>query len=363
MFELIFGIVILGYLIQQVIFVYGASKKYATLPESEFPTISILVAARNEENNIIACLESLDRLDYDRSKLEIIIIDDHSTDKTAELVRKFIEGKEYFRTMSPEKNLGHLKGKANALANALKTAKGEIILTTDADCAVSADWAKTMTSYFTGNVAMVGGYTNQTGAAPFLEMQSLDFIYLLAVAAGTMNLGKPLSCIGNNMAYRRSVYEEVGGYEAIPFSVTEDFKLLMAMYNLKKYKFISPLDKGTLVTSMPCENLSSLVRQKKRWGVGGLDSDLSGFTVLSFGFLAHAGILLLPLFFSWTVFAFTLIKFFADYIFLQYFHRKLELKFKLSGFITFQIYFIIYVILLPLSLIFSRKVVWKGREF
>ena len=341
----------------------GIREKYSKLDDENLPLVSIIVAARNEEVNIRDCLVSLNGLIYPEDKIEIIIVDDHSTDKTGDIIRDYIKDKLKFRTLSPNKKIGALKGKANAIANALETASGEIILTTDADCMVSVTWAKTLASYYKGDVAIVCGYTNQEEYNSFAGMQSVDFIYLLAVAAGSMNLGKPLSCIGNNMSYRKSVYEEIGGYEAIPFSVTEDFKLLMTVHNLKKYKIIYPLDSGGLVKSKPCHDLKSLYWQKKRWGVGGLDSDLVGFSIMAVGALTHLAVMLTPFFYSIVSLYLILFKILIDFYFLLPVYKKLGLKLQIKHFLAFEIYFIIYVIGLPLLVFFNRKIKWKGREF
>ncbi|GJQ62181.1 MAG: glycosyl transferase [Melioribacteraceae bacterium] len=338
-------------------------KKFPKLDEKDLPTVSILVAARNEENNILSCITGLDKLEYPEDKIEIFIIDDHSTDRTNEIVSQFIQDKPKFRIFQPEKKLGELKGKANALANAIKQVKNEVILTTDADCVVNPLWAKTLASYFEKDVAMVCGYTDQHKRTVFEGMQAADFIYLLGVAAGMMNLGQPLSCIGNNMAYRKSVYDEVGGYENIKFSVTEDFQLLHAMNGLKKYKIIYPLDAGGYVLSEPCPNMKVLYWQKKRWGVGGLNSKFIGFFTMSFGFFMSASIFVLPFFISLHVLLILFGKILMDYLFLKVIYKGIKSKIGLFDFIMFQIYLPIYVVVLPILVTFSRNVVWKERKF
>jgi cellulose synthase/poly-beta-1,6-N-acetylglucosamine synthase-like glycosyltransferase len=362
MFEVIFLIFISLYFIQIAVFLIGAVKEYPKLEDDELPNATVIVAARNEHDNIIDCLTSLNNLEYPEDKLEIIVVDDHSTDDTYQLAENYIKDKPRFKLIQPEKSIGIVKGKANAIANAIEIAAGDIILTTDADCVVSKTWAKTLASYFTKDTAMVCGYTNQFDNNLYRAMQSVDFVYLLGVAGGTMNLGKPLSCIGNNMSYRKDVYHEIGGYEKIPFSVTEDFQVLMAMHNLKKYKIIYPLDKEGLVTSKPFDDLKSLYWQKKRWGVGGLKSDLVGFSVMATAFITHVLILTQPLFFTVNTLVMSLFKFFIDYYFLKEIYRKLSLKLKISHFIIFEIYFLIYVVLLPF-VIPNRKVRWKGRTY
>ena len=240
------------------------------MEETDLPGVSVIVAARNEEKNILRCLESLDKLIYPEGKLEIILVDDQSTDNTGRIIDEFISDKKIFRKIISKKETEKLKGKTNALANGLEVANNEIIMTTDADCEVKPTWVKRTASYYFNNVGMVNGVTTQTAFDHFSGMQSLDFIYLLIVASSTINLGNPISCIGNNMSYRKEAYDEVGGYENLPFSVTEDFNLMMAIHRLEKYKIIFPVDKDTLVTSLPCPDIKSLLHQKKRWAVGGL---------------------------------------------------------------------------------------------
>ncbi|MFC2139728.1 glycosyltransferase, partial [Bacteroidota bacterium] len=296
MFEIIFLISISLYFTLLVVLALGTTKTYPKLAESDLPTVSIIVAARNEEHNILDCLKSLAQLEYPEGKLEIIIVDDSSVDDTGKIITNFIEGRSNFTKITTGRSIGNLRGKANAIANAVEISKGEIIITTDADCTVAPAWAKTIASYYQDDVAFVGGYTTQEDDTAFHGMQAVDFIFLLTVAAGGMNLGKPLSCIGNNMSYRKSAYDEAGGYEKILFSVTEDFQVLMAIYNLKKYRIIYPLDVGALVTSKPCPDFRSLYKQKKRWGVGGLKSDISSFGVMVIAYFANLGLLLLPFF-------------------------------------------------------------------
>jgi cellulose synthase/poly-beta-1,6-N-acetylglucosamine synthase-like glycosyltransferase len=363
MFEIVFLAVVSFYFLQNVIFSVGASKKYKKIKEEEFPAATVIVAARNEEDKILDCLTSLNEMEYTEGKLEIIVVNDRSTDSTGEIINKFIEGKPKFKTLVPSGNIGKLKGKTNALAHALKIASGEIVLTTDADCTPPKLWVKSIVSYFQKDVGMVLGYTTQSGDEPFYGMQAIDFLYLQTVAAGGANFNKPMSCIGNNMAYRKEAYEELGGYENIPFSITEDMKLMMTLHEKKKYKIIYPLDKDALMISKPLASYKEIYWQKKRWGVGGVDSKLYGYLTMASGYMAKVCTLMLPFMYSAEALYLSVFKIFIDYFFIQQIYRKLNLKLKLSHFIAFEIYFIIYVLLLPIVVLPSRKVKWKGREF
>lgn len=363
MFEVIFGLAVAGYFIQTVIFLVGANKKFPRLAYADLPSASVIVAARNEEVNILRCLESLDKLTYPEGRLEIILVDDHSTDKTGAIIDEFISGKPRFKKISAEKEFGKLRGKTNALANGIEVAKNDIILTTDADCAVSPKWAETITSYYTEKVAVVNGFTDQVADDSFSGMQNLDFLYLLTVASGCININNPITCIGNNMSYLRKAYLEVGGYQNLPFSVTEDFVLLNAIRNLKKYKLIYPLDADALVTSLACKDWKSLNRQKKRWGVGGLRVPITGYTVLVSGFVAHVCILLFPFFFSLTGLYYIFLKLLLDYLLLKMISSKLRLKNAMKYFFHFELYYLVYVVVLPLVVFVNRKVEWKGRKY
>jgi cellulose synthase/poly-beta-1,6-N-acetylglucosamine synthase-like glycosyltransferase len=361
--ELILTIILISYFIQSVVFVIGAKKKFPRLSNDELPTATVIVAARNEENNIERCLNSLGKLEYPEGKLEVLIVDDRSTDKTGKIIDEFISERENFRKIIPDDPKGKMVGKVNALATAIREAKGQIILTTDADCVVEPFWAKTITSFYREGVGMVDSYTTQVATNAFGGMQAIDFIYLLLVAGGTINLGIPISCIGNNMSFRKKAYDEIGGYEALPFSVTEDFTLLRAIYKLKKYKILFPLEKDALVTSIPCPDFNDLYRQKKRWAVGGLGVPVRGFFIMFWGFLANLAILLTPWFFSPAWLYLIFFKIAIDFFVLYPIHQKMGITKNLKYFFVYQIYYILYVLALPFIVLAGRKVKWKGREY
>ncbi len=360
--ELIFIIIICFYFSFLVLITIGLRKKFSCIKSDTFPPVTIIVAARNEEKNIGTCLESLNLLKYSEGKLEIIIVDDYSEDNTGKIIDEFIKDKPRFRKIYPDEKSG-LLGKVNSVASAVKQAKGEIILLTDADCTVPSTWAETVVSYYQNNVGMVNGFTVLNNDNIFSGIQSVDLVFLLSTAAGTINLNYPISCIGNNMSFRKEAYMETGGYEKLPFSVTEDFMLMKGVAELKRYKIIYPLDRKAVVVSKVCPDLNELIKQKKRWGRGGFDAPFGGMIIMGTAFLTNLMILLSPLFFSTVWLYLAVFKIMADYFFLHPVHNELGTRLRVKYFVYFQIYFILYTVILPLILLFSRKISWKGRNY
>lgn len=364
MLEIIFLILVSGYFIISATLITGAKKIFPQVTEDKLPSISVVVAARNEAENILLCLESLNNLIYPEGKLEIIIIDDTSTDNTLKIAADFIHGKKQFRIIHLQENeQSVLKGKVKAMSEGFKLTKGEIIITTDADCQVTPLWAKTIASYYTDSIGVVNGFTSQKVEGAFTGMQAIDFIYLLFISSGTINLGKPVSCIGNNMSFRKKAYDDIGGFENLPFSITEDFLLLNSIHKLGKYQTIYPLDKNSLVISKPAANLKELFRQKKRWAVGGIDAPLLGLFLMSWAFLTNAFILLTPVFFSSVWIYLVVFKISIDLFVLYPIHQRLGLQKNLKYFLIWEIYYMIYVVVLPLTVLFNKKVKWKDRTY
>ena len=364
MLEIIFLIIVSGYFIISALLVIGAKKTFPQLADDQLPSVSIVVAARNEEKSIFSCLESLNKLIYPQNKIEIIIVDDTSTDKTEFLTSDFIKDKPQFRLVHlDEKNQGKLRGKIRAISEGIKECSGEFILTTDADCVVNPLWVKTITSYYKEDVGVVNGYTTQHVSGVFNGMQAIDFIYLLFIAAGTINLGKPVSCIGNNMSFRKKAYEGTGGYENLPFSVTEDFRLLNSINKLKKYKVVYPLNKDALVVSKPASTLKELFHQKKRWAVGGIDAPPLGFFLMGWAFLINLFVLATPIFLSDIWIYLVVFKISNDFFVLLPIHQRLGLQKNLKYFLLFEIYYIVYVVFLPFMVLLNKKVKWKDRVY
>ena len=351
------------YLVQIAVVVFAVRRPRDEIDISARPFVSVVIAARDEERNLAACLESTLDQTYELQFFEVIVVNDHSSDRTETICQEFAARFANFKYLNARED-AQLRGKTNALDQGIDEAKGEIILITDADCTVPPTWVEWSAKRYDSSVGIVGGLTLQKANTWFGGMQSLDWAYLLGLAAATMSLRIPLSTIGNNLSFRKSAYKDVGGYRKIPFSVTEDFMLFQAIVQTKKWEYFCPIDPRVLVTSQPCSSWRELVRQKHRWGTGGLDMNLTGLTIGVIGFGLNILILvalLLGDYFTATISL--LVKMGGEFSFLYTVLRKLRHLPSLRYFLWFEVYFICYVLVLPFLVFFGGRVVWKGRTY
>ena len=132
------------------------------------PFLSIIIPAHNEEAVIVKKLENTLALDYPPGKLQVLVADDGSTDRTAEIVRDYSSSRPWIDLLSAGPPTGHLKGKTNAVTQAIEATSGEVILFTDADCEVPEQWVQETVRYFTDErVGVVAGFTSLKGRSLF----------------------------------------------------------------------------------------------------------------------------------------------------------------------------------------------------
>jgi cellulose synthase/poly-beta-1,6-N-acetylglucosamine synthase-like glycosyltransferase len=212
---------------------------------------------------------------------------------------------------------------------------------------------------------MVVGFTLIDAKTGFQAVQSLDWLFLLTLAVSGIRMNRPLSCVGNNMTYRREPYDQVGGYRDIKFSVTEDFSLLHAISGRTNWKVRFPVDQKALVYTKPCPTWKILYHQRKRWGTGGLQGDFFGFYIMTVAFCLHLVIVLAPFLMHSILFAIVplLLKWAADAAVLAIPLVRFKRKRLFKYFLHFELYFILYTVLLPFIVLLGGKVVWKGRKF
>lgn len=191
--------------------------------KEQLPTVSVIIPARNEIQVLPTCLAALSRLDYPSEKLQLLVADDQSIDGTGPMLEAWASEGANREKVKIEAKYTHLNGKANALAQMAQKASGELLLFTDADCEVNPMWVKAMVKAYTPKVGLVVGLTSVRRRGLFGRLQGQDWWLTLGMIKVTSDVGHLLTAVGNNMLISQEAYRRVGGFEGLPFSVTEDF--------------------------------------------------------------------------------------------------------------------------------------------
>jgi len=366
--EFFFIAITVLYFLLQLLLLTGL-KRSSSLRKNDsgtFPKVSVIVAARNEEKNIVRCIQSLSKLHYPKDLIEVILVNDNSTDRTYELMNESTKDLNIFKVINSRKNSSqNLKGKANAIDTAIEISSGDLIFSTDADCEVPSDWITETVKYYSERTGMVCGFTMiKFEKSLFAKLQCIDWLYLLTLASASAGLKMTLSCVGNNLSFSKRTYRNVGGYESINFSVTEDFALMRKIDSDRNYQIEFPVNKKCLVESLPCENISEVFSQKRRWFRGGIGINflgyIVGFEIYIVNFLLIFGLI----FISYKIyFLLLLIRMVSELILFSKILNRFELQVLYGYYPLFIFYFAIYGLLLPWSFLFSKKIKWKGQKF
>ncbi len=336
---------------------------------SEIPMISVLIAARNEAANIGNCLESLAQQIYPEDRFEVIIINDRSADDTYTIASEYCQRIKNFKLIDIETEIAGLKGKMNALAQAMKFATGEIILVTDADCRVPQEWITGMSRNFTKDVGLCGAFTQLTRWKGknnlFDHIQTLDWTFLQAIASGICGLNQPVSVLGNNFGFRKTAYEAVGGFEALGFSLTEDMVLMNAIARRTGYRIIYPLESRTRIDSLPLNTLVDFIQQRRRWLSGGLKAPLWGWVLMVTSFSSHLLMVVTVLVSQWSPLSITGIALVLglDFSLIWRLQRRLGLTHRKIYFLLFEAFYILYTLILAGMLLIPGEIRWKDRRY
>ena len=231
--------------------------------------VSVIIAARNEEKNIALLLADLKNQDYPPELLQVIVVDDHSEDNTAEMAGDFIakHGLGGFKVIKIEND--DKKGKKAAITHGISSSEGSLILVTDADCRLQPGWISAMTSNFQDDkIMMIFGPVSYFPRKGLLDkFQSLEFSALVASGGGAASAGHPFMCNGACLAYRKSAFLQVNGFEGNERFLSGDDVFLM--HKIKKefgkraIGFIK--DTRAMVLTSPAPGLRAFINQRIRW--------------------------------------------------------------------------------------------------
>jgi glycosyltransferase involved in cell wall biosynthesis len=351
----------------------GAGHSKSSDPGHQVPFVSVLVPVRNEEAGIENLISDLADQDYPSGNFELIVIDDHSDDATAELVQSAGDRYPWLKLITlPQGEYG----KKAALRKGIMTAGGDLILGTDGDCRVPGGWISAMMAGFSDPAIrmVISAVILDPDRPLFNAFQSLEFFSHTAVAAGSAGIGRPILCNAANMAYYKKDYLrflQEGGYAS---ESGDDVFFLLWM----KKEYSSPVrfnaSGDAAVRSTPERGPVSFFRQRLRWASKGMeyrDPNILSTAILIFGvnaFLLAVLIMGLPLVTGdrhWTflcAFGITLtVKSLSDLFLLTPVLRHYRKARLLRHFIPLGIIYFLYVSFTGMAGQVFR-VSWKGRK-
>ncbi len=341
------------------------NKDQVTKPTS----FSVVIPARNESANIKTCVESILAQNYATDFFEIIVIDDFSEDETALIVKKLQEqyANVHLLSMADYFKPNEISSyKKKAIEKAVLHAKGNWIVTTDADCIVPPNWLLLFHQYIEQHqpvfVAAPVMFIKESGVLN--QFQLLDFLALQGITAAAVGAGKHSMSNGANLAFEKSAFIAVGGYQGVDQIASGDdmflmHKMKMTLSNRIGYLF----HPEAIVLTKAMQNWKEFFMQRIRWSSKARFYDdrsifwvlllvyLFNFSFLWMLFMGHFGSLLIALAF----------KTFFEVYFLDPVAKFYNLQSQLRYFVLYQPLHILYTILAGL---FGqvKTYTWKGRR-
>lgn len=259
---ILFALAAIYYLIATVTFAIGLIRRRDER-STEKPFVSVVIAARNEDAYLGRCLDSLGAQTYPTDRYEILVVDDDSTDRTRQVAEQY----DAVRVLSPLPAYADYAAKKRPMASGIAEARGDLILTTDADCTTEPGWIEATVSHFTENVDVVVGYSSvaPVGQGWVHRLQAFDFFAMLAAAAGAIGAGSLWAATGQNLAYRKRLFDRVGGYTSVAGRASGDDVLLAQLFRKAGAQATFCFDPAGHTTTWRVESLRGLIRQRTRW--------------------------------------------------------------------------------------------------
>ena len=237
--------------------------------------LSIIIPARNEEENIAACIQSILNQSYSKNLYEIIVVNDHSTDATASIVKTFNEPNikcvDLINFIGNETNSFKKKGIEVGVAQA----NGELIITTDADCVAPPNWLQTIAAFYEEKkpdliVMPVSIFPSPSGeglGVRFIEIfQALDFMTLQGITGSAVHKKIHSMCNGANLAYTKKAFNTVNGFVGINnIASGDDMMLMHKIYSENKKGIVYLKSAAVIVQTKPVKTITEFINQRIRW--------------------------------------------------------------------------------------------------
>jgi cellulose synthase/poly-beta-1,6-N-acetylglucosamine synthase-like glycosyltransferase len=328
--------------------------------------ISVIIAARNEEEHISRLLSSLEAQTYSKDLFEVIVVDDNSTDNTAEIVNRF----RFVKLIQIRfDNINSYKKKA--IETGIASASGDLIVTTDADCEVNQNWLKTMAAFReeTNAVFIAAPVTLKYKSNLLQSFQALDFMVLQGVTAASVKKRIHNMCNGANLAYERKAFSDVNGFMDIDHIASGDDMLLMQKISRHFPTRVSYLlSKEAIVSTQSAKTWKEFFNQRIRWASKATNyNDIKILSALFLVYFFNCSLLALFIAGFWTHYlwlgfiAVLIVKTIVELVFIYPIAQFYDMQSLLKLFPLYQPLHIAYTIIAGwLGTFGSYK--WKGRK-
>ncbi len=328
------------------------------------PNVSVVIAARNESNNLKKLLSDLASQKYPKDKLEIIIVDDRSTDGTWNIIKDFTKQYLNIKGLQITKKSKDMTPKKFALSRGISKARGDIILSTDGDCRVRSTWVGSMVEHLGSRFGIIAGFSaiHSEEQKLFHKYQHIDFLSLMSANAGAMSLGLSWAGSGQNIAYRKDCYEQVDGFNPVAHKISgDDIYLIQSISKISGGAF-NP-DPNGAVTTLPVDTLGQFINQRTRWASNASDQYNTKIWFLVFllvAFTLNFSILFQVVlgFFSFSLLTIIFIKILSEGLVIFSGAAKLNTPVSISIFLLWSIIQTVYIPTVALLGI-SGKFNWK----
>jgi cellulose synthase/poly-beta-1,6-N-acetylglucosamine synthase-like glycosyltransferase len=358
-------------LIIQLVLGFDKVKTFESTNLSPKTAFSIIVPFRNEEKNLPKLLQSVSKLNYPHKLIEIVLVDDFSTDSSERVCIKWRLDHEHLDTTLLENLRLSNSPKKDAIGRAVPIIKHDWIVTTDADCIVNKNWLLTLDNYIQQNnpEMIVGAVAYKTKNNWFHRFQQLDLLSLQGVTIGSFGIGKPFMCNGANFAYTKKLFQELDGFNGNDKIASGDdvFLLQKAVKNhLDKVHYLK--NTQSIVKTKPENDLFKFFMQRVRWA-GKTTGYQSGYAKLLAVIVLLMNVSLVLGFGLWMTNRFDwkllltafLLKYAVDYLLLYKMNNYL-LKGKFILPLASSIIYPFYSGLVGVYSLFG-SFTWKGRKF
>jgi len=260
------GFIFLVYAIMMGWLVLVKKPEQEVAMNAEHEPVSLVIVYRDEKYNLERLIKGLESQSINKAKLEIILINDHSTDGSFVLIEKLIKHSSLtIRHINLEGELGKKAG----ISLGVRQASNDLILCTDADCDLPPNWINSMIQPFgKKEVKMVLGAVRLSGAKGWFQtLQKVEFSTLMAITLLTCRRERAILSNGANYAFRKAAFEESGAYaNNLSVNTGDDVFLLHALKRKFGKTCVVFSEKESSVVSTPAKtNYASFFNQRIRW--------------------------------------------------------------------------------------------------